>query len=143
MHFEHSTLIPAPLDVVWRLTTDIAAWPSFMTTVESLQRLDSGTLRVGSSARVKNPGRSASVWTVTRIEDKREFTWETRRPGFRMTGRHLLTPVPEGTRNTLVIDLDGWASGLVGALAGGTLRRSIQGENESFLRAAQPSSATS
>jgi uncharacterized membrane protein len=136
MHLEHSTLIPAPVDVVWRLTTDVSAWPTFMPTVQSLERLDEGPLRVGSSARVKQPAQTAAVWTVTRLEDKREFTWETKRMGIRMTGRHLLSPTADGTRNTLVLDVTGRGAGLFGALFGGAIRRSIKAENEAIQRAA-------
>lgn len=104
MHCEHTTLIPAPVASVWRLTTDITAWPTFMPTVQRVERLDSGPLRVGSSARIKQPAQTPAVWTVTRLEPMREFTWQTRRMGLRMTGRHLLEPVTGGTRNTLIID---------------------------------------
>jgi hypothetical protein len=107
-----------------------------MPTVHSLERLDDGPLRVGSMARIKQPTQTA-VWTVTRLEDKREFTWETRRMGVRMTGRHLLSPAAEGTRNTLVIDVTGRGAGLFSALFGGVIRKYLLAEAEAFERAAR------
>lgn len=141
MHREHSTVIDAPLSLVWRLTTEVTEWPSFMPTVQRVERLDDGPLRVGSSARVKQPGQSAAVWTVTRLTASREFTWETRRLGLRMTGRHLLEPAGEGSRNTLVIDVTGRGAGLFAVLFGGLIGRVLRDENAAFVRAARDSAA--
>jgi uncharacterized protein YndB with AHSA1/START domain len=142
MHCEHTTLIPAPVASVWRLTTDITAWPTFMPTVQRVERLDSGPLRVGSSARIKQPAQTPAVWTVTRLEPMREFTWQTRRMGLRMTGRHLLEPVTGGTRNTLIIDVTGRGAGLFAALLGGAIRRTIRTENAAFQQAARQAADT-
>jgi carbon monoxide dehydrogenase subunit G len=136
MHYEETTLIDAPVESIWRLTTDVDGWPAFLPTVQRLERLDDGPLRVGSAARLKQPGQSAAVWTVTRLEPMREFTWETRRTGIRMTGRHLLEASGTGTRNTLVLDTDGPGAGLFSALFGGLMRKSIRLEGAAFARRA-------
>jgi carbon monoxide dehydrogenase subunit G len=136
MRYEETTLIDAPVALIWRLTTDIDDWPAFMPTMQKLDRLDDGPLRVGSTARVKQPGQTAAVWTVTRLEPMREFTWETRRPGIRMTGRHLLEPSGTGTRNTLVLETAGPAAGVFTALFGPLLRKAIQREAAAFARQA-------
>jgi hypothetical protein len=136
MHYEETTLIDAPVDLIWRLTTEVGDWPAFMPTVQRLERLDAGPLRVGSTARIKQPGQSAAVWTVTRLEPMREFTWETRRMGIRMTGRHLLEPAGSGTRNTLVLETAGRGSGVFSALFGGLMRSSIHREAAAFARQA-------
>jgi carbon monoxide dehydrogenase subunit G len=136
MRYEETTLIDAPVETIWRLTTDIDGWAAFMPTVQRLDRLDDGPLRVGSTARVKQPGQSAAVWTVSRLDPMREFTWETRRPGLRMTGRHLLEPSGTGTRNTLVLETAGPAAGLFAALFGGLMRKSIHREAAAFARQA-------
>src|SRR5689334_13051532 len=136
MYREHSTVISAPPPVVWRLTTDVERWPSFMPTVQAVTLLEPGPLRVGSSARVKQPGQGAAVWTVSTIDPETEFTWETRRMGLRMIGKHLLAPAAGGTRNTLSIEVTGRGSGLFGALFGGMIARVIQRENEAFQKTA-------
>ena len=136
MHREHSTVISAPPSVVWRLTTDVERWPSFMPTVQAVTLLEPGPLHVGSSARVKQPGQSAAVWTVSTISPETEFTWETRRMGLRMIGKHALTPDGDGTRNTLSIEVTGRGAGIFGAFFGGMIARVIQRENEAFRQAA-------
>lgn len=74
MRYEETTLIDAPIELIWRLTTQVDDWPTFLPTMRHVHRLDPGELRVGSTARVKQPGQSSAVWTVTRLEPEREFT---------------------------------------------------------------------
>jgi hypothetical protein len=136
MYREHSTVISAPPPVVWRLTTEVERWPSFMPTVRQVTLLDPEPLRVGSSARVKQPGQTPAVWTVTRLSPQSEFFWETRRLGLRMIGGHRLTPDGEGTRNTLSVEVTGRGAALFGVLFGGLVARTIQRENAAFERAA-------
>src|SRR4051794_5641120 len=136
MYREHSTVISAPAPVVWRLTTDVERWPSFMPTVQAVTLLEPGPLRVGGSARVKQPGQTAAVWTVSTMSPETEFTWETRRMGLRMVGRHLLAPAGDGTGNTLSIEVPGRGAGVFAALFGGVIARTIRRENEAFQRAA-------
>jgi hypothetical protein len=136
MLYEETTLIDAPIDLIWRLTTEVTDWPAFLPTVQHLERLDTGPLRAGSTARIKQPGQSAAVWTVTRLDPLREFTWETHRLGIRLTGRHLIEPAGAGTRNTLVLQTDGRGAGVFSALFGPLLRSSIHRESAAFARQA-------
>ncbi len=136
MRWESTATIDAPVDEVWRLTMDVENWPAITPTMTTVRRLDEGPLRVGSRARVKQPGQTAAVWTVTRLDERREFTWETRRMGLTMSGSHLLEPAGAGCRNTLVLDVRGPGAGLFGLLFGRLARRSIETENAGFRAAA-------
>jgi uncharacterized membrane protein len=141
MLWEHTAVIDAPADVVWRLTTDVARWPSFMPTVQRVERLDSGPLRLGSAARLKQPGQLPAVWTVTRLEPMRAFVWQTRRMGMTMTGSHVLEPAGSGCRNTLAVELTGRGSGPLGALIAPMIRKVLRDENAAFQRAARSQGA--
>jgi uncharacterized protein YndB with AHSA1/START domain len=136
VRYEETTLIDAPVELIWRLTTQVDDWPTFLPTVQRLERLDAGELRVGSTARIKQPGQSSAVWTVTRLEPAREFTWETSRMGLRLTGRHLLETAGAGTRMTLVLETAGRAAGVASALFGGLMRSSLRRESAGFARQA-------
>jgi hypothetical protein len=92
---------------------------------------------VGSSARVKQPRQTAAVWTVTRLDEGREFTWQTRRMGMTMIGSHRIEPDGEHCRNTLTLDVDGPGSVLFGRLFGRMLQSSIATENAGFRARAQ------
>ena len=132
MQWKSILTIDAPVAVVWRLTTDIANWPAVTPTVTRLDRLDDGPLRVGSRARLEQPGQAPAVWTVTRLDEGREFTWRTSRLGLTMTGSHLLEEVDGRCRNVLTLDLDGFGAGLVGRLVGRRINDTIATENASF-----------
>ena len=136
MRYEEVTLIDAPVERIWRLTTEVEQWPTFMPTVQRVERLDEGELRVGSTARIKQPGQSSAVWTVTAVEPEREFTWETSRMGLRMIGRHLLEAAGTGTRMTLVLEVTGPAAGVMSALLGGLFRSTLRREAAGFTRQA-------
>jgi uncharacterized membrane protein len=136
MRYEHTLLIEAPIDRLWHLTTDIAAWPTFMPTIQRVERLDQGPLRVGSTARIKQPAQPPAIWTVTTIKPTAEFTWETTRVGLRMIGGHYLTPDPAGARNTLTIEVLGRGAALFMAVFGPAVRRAIRQENAAFHRIA-------
>ena len=106
--YEHRIDIDASPAIVWARTIDVASWPQMFPTVTSVERLDDGPLRVGSRARIKQPGQPHRVWTVTEIEPEHRFVWTTQATGFAMSGKHVLTPTTVGgTVNHLTIDLDG------------------------------------
>ncbi|MDI1462575.1 SRPBCC family protein [Catellatospora sp. KI3] len=136
MRWENALVIDAPVEAVWALTLDVERWPDTTPTVTRVVRLDDGPLRVGSRARIKQPAQSEAVWTVTRLTEHREFTWQTRRLGLTMTGSHLLEPVGDGCRNTLSVEVAGLAAGVFGLLFGALIRRSITLENAGFRQAA-------
>lgn len=141
MLIEHELSIEAPADVVWDLTVDVEGWPALTPTITSVERLDDGPLRVGSQARVKQPAQRAAVWTVTRFDEGERFEWEAEVLGTTMVGRHVVTAEGPHSRNTLQIEMTGWSAPLLGALAGGRIRKAIATENEGFKRAAEGSAA--
>ena len=136
MTITHELIIEAPVPDVWALTVDVEAWPAMTPTITSVQRLDTGPLRVGSTARIKQPGQSARIWTVTTLEPNEAFAWETKVFGMRMIGGHRLEQVGEGCRNVLSVGMSGALSGIVEGLLERQLRKTIATENEGFRRAA-------
>jgi uncharacterized membrane protein len=141
MRIENELQIAAPVDVVWALTADVDSWPQVTPTMTTVQRLDDGPIALGSQARVKQPGQSAAIWTVTALEPGRLFEWRTRVLGMDMIGRHELTDVEGGTHNALSLDLTGRGSSLFGKLVGGRIRRSITTENAGFKAHAEGATA--
>ncbi len=137
MRWTHSTRIGAPADVVWQLTTDVEAWPATTPTMQSVKRLDDGPLRVGSRARVKQPAQPEAVWTVSRLEPGREFSWQSRRRGLVLTGTHTVTADGEGCRNTLALDATGPLAVLLGLVLGPAFRHALRAENAGFKAAAE------
>jgi uncharacterized membrane protein len=137
VRWENTVTIDAPVDVVWRLTTDVERLPSVTPTVTRVVRLDSGPLAIGSRVRIKQPGQFAAVWTVTRLDEGREFAWETRWLGLTIVGVHRLEAAGDGCRNTLVVEATGRGARVFGLLFGRLLRSAIATENAGFHAAAR------
>jgi uncharacterized membrane protein len=137
MRFENTIEIDAPADRVWALTTDVESWPAITPTITKVERLDDGPFRAASTARVKQPGQRAKVWTVTAFDPDHSFTWEARLLGAQMTASHTVTPTGSGASNTLVLDVTGPGSGLVGRLVGRQISKALATENASFKRVAE------
>lgn len=135
--FEHALEIPAPPATVWRLTTDVERWPQITpTTITTVERLDDGPLRVGSTARIKQPGQKATVWTVDEVVEPSRFVWHADVYGMTMTATHQIEPTEAGCRNVLRLDVSGRGAGIMRRLLGRKLRSVLATENDCFSRAA-------
>jgi hypothetical protein len=141
MRFEDTIIINASVERVWAHTIDIESCPATTPTISSIERLDRGPLRPGSTAKVKQPGQRAKVWTVTEVEPERRFVWRARLLGTEMIATHTLVPVAAGTANTLRIDIVGRGSGVVGRVIGGQIRKSLAKENAGLKRTAEAPTA--
>jgi hypothetical protein len=152
MRWRNETLIEAPVDLVWQLTIDVANWPSITPTVLRVDRLDdqatdddatddpaatAGPVRVGSSVRMKQPGQPVAVWTVTKMDPGREFSWQTKRMGLTMAASHRLSADGGSCRNELILDLTGPAARLFGMVFGGMVRTALETENAGFKARAE------
>jgi polyketide cyclase/dehydrase/lipid transport protein len=102
---------------------DIERWAEWTSTVTRIDRFDSGPLKPGSRATVRQPKLLPAIWKVTAVEPGRGFTWITRGPGVRVTANHFVEPVGSGTRATLSLHFDGPFGGLVAKLTAGLNNR--------------------
>ncbi len=137
MRIEHTIEIDAPVSRVWEVTLDVESWPRYTPTINSVELLDTGPLTVGSGARIKQPGQTAKVWTVTRLDDERTFAWSTRALGTTMTGIHEMRPCNGGTVNVLAVEIRGRFAPLVGGLLRRPMLSAITKENQGFKAAAE------
>jgi uncharacterized membrane protein len=124
-HFSITVEIQAPPGRVWAVMNDFKRWPEWTPTVTSIEPLDPGTPAVGSRLRIRQPKVPPAVWQLTELDEGRSFTWVTRRPGVRATGRHWVEASGGGSRATLSLEF----SGLLGPL----VARLIRGLNERYL----------
>lgn len=141
MELRHEIEIAAPAEIVWGLTVDVERWPDTMPTITSVERLDEGPLRPGSTARIRQPGLGPKVWTVAEVDAPRRFVWGTRVYGVRMDAIHEIVPTVDGCRNVLVLALSGRGAGLLGRLAGRKLRETLATENGVFRAEAERATA--
>jgi ribosome-associated toxin RatA of RatAB toxin-antitoxin module len=137
MDWTHTQTVDAAAAVVWGLATDVTSWPEYMPTVQSVERLEEGPLRLGATAKIKQPGQGPAVWTVTEMTPGHTFSWESRRRGFAMTGTHRVEPEGAGTRSTLVLTMTGPLAPVLGPVLGPLMRRVLRTENACFAERAQ------
>lgn len=137
MKIQHTLDIAAPPSRVWELTIDVESLPDHTPTMSSVTLLDPAPVAVGSTARIKQPGQRAKVWTVTQVEPNKRFSWNTTSSGMVMTASHDLVETPTGTTNTLTVEMDGLLAPVLGLLLRWPIGRAIAAENEGFKAAAE------
>ena len=140
MRVEHVIEIDATPPVVWAVTVDVERWPEWTPTMTSVEREDDGPLRVGSRARIEQPGLPQAVWTVTELRDGERFTWETRVRGMNLVATHELAAAEGGTRNALRVQVEGFLARLFWLIIRRSLRRALAQENEGLKRRCESSS---
>jgi uncharacterized membrane protein len=132
------TIAAAP-SRLWEFLADVAAWPSWTASMTSVRRLDSGPLRVGSKAEVRQPKMPRLIWEVTVFEDAANFTWQARFLGVRTIARHILTEAEEGTRLQLTVDHEGLLAAWVTMTSGARTRDYVAMEAEGLKQIAEVS----
>jgi hypothetical protein len=126
--FQHLTEIAATVEEAWEALIQVEDWPSFTPTVSSVKRLDPGPLRVGSRARLRQPGLPPAVWTVTHVNPPSVFEWHAGP----LTARHELEPQGEGCIQRLILVVDAPGVGLINRLARMVVNRTLAAENSGF-----------
>jgi uncharacterized membrane protein len=122
---------------VWRLFVDLERWPEMTKSMREVRRLDSGPLRVGSEAVVRQPGLPRTRWRVTELEPGHSFTWESAAGGVTTAGSHIVEADGRGAMITLTLSQHGPLAGVVGVLVGRRARRYVSMEAEGFRRTAE------
>jgi hypothetical protein len=126
MQHQTSATTPADPQRLWTVLTDVEQWAEWIDVYEWVRRDGVGPLKLGDSAHIKQKGLAAGVWRVTELDEGRSFAWETRQPGVRILGRHVVTDEPSGgSRLTLQLERAGWLSGVATALLGRKTRRYV------------------
>jgi uncharacterized membrane protein len=131
MRFEASIDVSAPAATVFDTYADVERWPSWTSSVTSVELLDRGPLRVGVRARIRQPRLPVAIWQVTELVPGQSFTWVARNRGVVTTGTHRVESTGQGTaRVTALLDQDGPLGSLVGLMTAKLTRRYLRTEVE-------------
>jgi len=130
--FETTRHVDAPPAEVWPVMYDVARWPEWTPTIETVERLDDGPLQVGSRTTVRQPKLPRATWEVTEVVDGRRFTWEAAGPGMRTIARHEVVADGAGSRVTLSIEQTGPMGAVAAFVWRGLTQRYIDLEAESL-----------
>lgn len=126
--FRATADVGRPAEEVFGVYGDVTRWPEWTDSFTEVQRLDSGPLRHGSRARVRQPRLPQTEWTVTSFRADHSFSWETRGPGVHTIARHLVEPIPDGARVTAEVEQRGPVGLIVGLLTARLTRRYLDME---------------
>ncbi len=117
--FEITVAIVAAPSRVWTVLMDVERWPEWTSSVSSAQRLEAGPMSIGSRTRIVQAKLRPAVWQVTELDEKAGvFTWVSRSPGVRVTGRHIVEAWHDGSRVTLSTEMSGLLGPLMARLFG-------------------------
>lgn len=137
MRFESSVTVKAPAERVWEVFSDVARWPEWTPTVESVERLDEGRIHIGARTRIRQPKLPVAIWEVTELVEGEYFEWVSRGPGVKTTGGHRVTKTPEGAVATSTIIQEGPLGWLFGAMLARLTKRYIGLEGESLKKVSE------
>lgn len=142
MIIERSIDISAPPERIWQVISDVARWPDWTPTVTSVELLDSGSFRVGTRVRIRQPRLPTAVWTVSAIDPRRSFTWESVTTGLRSVADHRVDVRGTSSTNSVTLRLEwtGWLTPLIRLLFGKLSTRYVETEAQSLKRYCEASS---
>jgi ribosome-associated toxin RatA of RatAB toxin-antitoxin module len=126
--WEHNIEIAAPPARIWAVMSDVARWPEWTPSMESVAEVSS-PLSLGGTAKVKAKGVTETRWTVTEWIPDQGFVWETKVRGARTVGGHTIAPLADGRcRVTLSIEVLGMAGAIFKPLISRTITRNMEME---------------
>ncbi len=123
---------------MWEVFTDVARWPSWTSSVTSLEPLDGPAIAVGHRFRIQQPRMPLLVWEVTEVDAPRSWTWAVRRPGAATYASHEVSP--RGASScvvTQVIDQRGPIGVIVAILMRRLTKRYLEQEGNGLKAASE------
>ncbi|MBB6378379.1 putative membrane protein [Pseudonocardia eucalypti] len=142
MEYRVAVEINAAPDRVWAVLEDVARWPAWSPTMDSVELLTDGPFGRGSKAEVRQPKLAKAVWTVTAFEPGRRFEWSTSSVGVTTRADHVIVPTAAGCQVTLEIAQTGALAGLIGLAFGSLTRRYVDLEGASLKKHCESSGAS-
>lgn len=126
--FSISIDIAAPKERVAAVMIDVEKWYEWTASINRVKLLDTGPMRVGSRALVRQPKLPPAIWKVSALEPGHGFTWFSAGPGMRATGYHYAESAPAGARATLTLEYDGPFAGVLAWLTKSVTERYLDME---------------
>ena len=124
---------------VWAVMSDIERWHEWTPSITSIERTDSGPLRVGGKARVKQPKLAPANFEIITWQPERGFDWVTTNLAVTAIGRHVIEPTATGARVTLSVEFSGPLGGLIAWFYGGLTNRYVRMEAEGLKQRSEQS----
>ena len=135
MQFEEQIVIAAPLEKVFALYENVAAWSSWDPDVKTSSI--EGSFSSGASGSLQpSSGPKVSI-KFTEVMPNRSFTVETKLPLCVMRFEHELTLLPSGTNAKHRVTFQGLLSPFFGRVIGSQIRKGLPNTMQGLKRAAE------
>jgi len=116
--YEASAPVSASMAAVWRVLSDVEAWPTWTATMIAVQGREGTALKIGAGFSVRQPRLRPTTWVVTALEPPCSFQWTSRSPGLCVQADHLLEAAgPTACSALLRVRFTGLFAPLAGRLA--------------------------
>lgn len=113
-----SARVAAPAGEVWRVLSDVRAWPTWAPSISAVQGRDGWALEIGASFAIRQPRLRPATWVVTALDPPHRFEWTSRSPGLCVRADHLVQATgPAACDLLLCIRFTGLLAPLAGRLA--------------------------
>lgn len=111
----HSVIVRATPDAIWSVLSDVERWPTWTPTIQHVEALTPGGLKIGARYRVVQPNLRPGIYEVTECKPHKVFTWVQKAPGATMIADHRFTASDaHGTEIELSFATEGLLGGILG-----------------------------
>ncbi len=106
-------VVPCDPALAWRVVSDIAAWPAWVDSIESVAtehekaESEQDVLIGPAGYRITQPPLPSALWTITRWEEGACFQWESRGVSTVVSERFELIEVSNGTSISIDVTWSG------------------------------------
>lgn len=135
MQVEHSIVVRAPAERIFRIYQDVSAWHTWDPDTRSASL--EGPFAVGSRGRLTPTKGNTVPMVLTQVEPNACFTVESRIPLFRMVFEHELVPDADGTKVIHRVTLSGPLCLLIGRMLAKQINQGLPVTLASLKRVAE------
>lgn len=132
--YEHRVHIDAPAASIWVVWQNLAAYPQWANTFQTVEPLGPGPFAVGKQVRIDVIGAGDGIFTITELEEGRRFAWENDYRGVHTMADHAIEQEASGCSVTLSVEMSGIMSVLFRPLIARVSRRNLPLEAEGLKR---------
>jgi carbon monoxide dehydrogenase subunit G len=128
MEYRTSISAAASADQAWAVLANLAEWPNWTPTVESIATDRPGP-EVGQVVAVKQPGRRLAHYTIDVVEPGRRFRWGSSGSGVTQLADHVI--IADGADSCTIelsFSMTGPIGGVMGRLGAAKAKRMVDAE---------------
>lgn len=137
MHLTETVEVAAPPATVWAVMADLRRWPEWTGSISTIDLAEGDALAPGLQARITQPQVPSATWTVTEVVPGASFTWATKSLRMTETAAHRITPLGNGSKVTLTLDIEGATSVILRPFIRRASERNLRMEAEGLKRRAE------